>query len=799
MRTKKILDKMNTFIGSKISLVDKLNIKILLSFFIISYLLFIPNFIILKINKVNIYNSFFYSIITTLIIFFFLLLINVFLKSVRFNNYLYLIIYLILALVSFLELSIFYIFKTNITKDLFYILFETNKNESASFIRMYFDILLFFKILIILIVPFIINYLIVKLFNNKLSKIFLIIIICFFTFLVLLNFNKSLNAFNSPDYNIYKLSKNAYQDFLKESVIYNDYQKFIVSDLKGKISNLEKEATYVLIIGESTTRNHMGIYGYPRDTTPQLKKRDNLFVFNDVVSPASHTLSSLRKVLTLKSVDKKGEYYEYPDIINIFKEAGFETYWLSNQETSSIYGNFVSKVAIKSDYFEFQEMISSAGKRKSGFDEDVVYSLEKIIKKPNPKKFIVLHLMGTHGRYKDRYPSQFNKFINYDISINNRNFLNEKKKNTINEYDNAVLYNDYIVDKIIDNVKKTSKNSFVLYFSDHGEEVYDTRDFCGHTQVVGSRFMVEIPFLIWISDYYKNNHKSIISGIKRSIEKPYMIDDLPYTLMELASINFAKFDPSRSLINHNYNPERKRIIGLIDYDKEWKKKNFEDFITNNRDKVFLHRTSTIDKLKLLEDNYNGFEVDAVYDEKIDKFDLFHPPAESIGLYFEDFLSEVKNLKSKRIWFDLKNLNNDNKYAIFKKLRSIQKKFKLDKNQLILESGNFNSLNIFSEYFYTSYYLAYSNLNNLPETEQIEKAKLFLKNIKNNKTNAISFPIYNYNFVKKYIEPNIDENIDFLTWGFNKNNNWQEILKFRSLLDEDRIKVVLISEETKYDR
>src|SRR5690606_19696081 len=32
---------------------------------------------------------------------------------------------------------------------------------------------------------------------------------------------------------------------------------------------------YVLILGESTTKNHFGIYGYPRKTTPKLNEIKN--------------------------------------------------------------------------------------------------------------------------------------------------------------------------------------------------------------------------------------------------------------------------------------------------------------------------------------------------------------------------------------------------------------------------------------------------------------------------------------------------------------------------------------------
>ena len=56
--------------------------------------------------------------------------------------------------------------------------------------------------------------------------------------------------------------------------------------------------TYVFIVGESANRNHFSLYGYKRNTTPRLEAmRDELVIFDDVISPDTHTIPSLRKVL----------------------------------------------------------------------------------------------------------------------------------------------------------------------------------------------------------------------------------------------------------------------------------------------------------------------------------------------------------------------------------------------------------------------------------------------------------------------------------------------------------------------
>ena len=61
-----------------------------------------------------------------------------------------------------------------------------------------------------------------------------------------------------------------------------------------------KPATLVLVIGESTNRDHMSLYGYPRSTTPKLDAmRQELSVFKQVVAPRPYTIEVLQQALTL--------------------------------------------------------------------------------------------------------------------------------------------------------------------------------------------------------------------------------------------------------------------------------------------------------------------------------------------------------------------------------------------------------------------------------------------------------------------------------------------------------------------
>ncbi len=108
---------------------------------------------------------------------------------------------------------------------------------------------------------------------------------------------------------------------------------------------------------------------------------------------------------------------------------------------------------------------------------------------------------------------------------------------------------------------------------DNGEEVYDFRDFVGHSNDNVSRYMVEIPFLIYISDKFKEKYPEIVKKIEKSLNNPYMTDDLIHTILDIAGIKTPEFDETRSVINEQFNANRKRVYTGKDYDEYWKNRN----------------------------------------------------------------------------------------------------------------------------------------------------------------------------------------------------------------------------------
>ena len=329
----------------------------------------------------------------------------------------------------------------------------------------------------------------------------------------------------------------------------------------GKIKNV------VFILGESTNRNHMHLYGYYLPNTPNLDDmaaRGEISVFRDVVSPHSTTIAVLSKLFTFCNHESDKPWYEYSNLIDIMNSAGYKTYWLSNQESSGIWGNVAQIYAAHSNVSHFTRIRDS--REDDGLEDGALFPLvdEAIAQRDEQKNFYVVHLMGGHGLYYNRFPYIFTKFTKDDIQLE----VNEAQKTVIAQYDDALYYNDYIVSGIIDKFRCTGEDSIVVYVPDHGEAVYDEGGFTGHIEENPSRHMIEIPVIIWASDRFKELHPEKWAAIQAAVDNPYMTDDMIHTMLDIVDVQTADYDPARSIINRKFDASRPRIFDDKNYDTE---------------------------------------------------------------------------------------------------------------------------------------------------------------------------------------------------------------------------------------
>jgi heptose-I-phosphate ethanolaminephosphotransferase len=435
---------------------------------------------------------------------------------------------------------------------------DSNTDESKEFLSFYLDMqigALAIVFLTIIVVSLIKTEIIVNknlLPHKRLNK--LRVFSLFVMMLVFLKFS-GLIVYNLP----YLVIKSGIE-YRIESEKLGNYKKNKNGNFKNVSKRLDnKKEVYVIIIGESTSRSHLGIYDYYRETTPKLANiKDELLIYRDVISPHAFTIGSLTKTLTLGNYESPEKITE-GSIIQLINSAGFETYWLSNQRPIGPYESMITKISLSAKHQKF--LTTTLARNSKILDETLLHELDKSLRDTISKKVIFLHLMGTHHDYENRYPRAFNKFIDEPLA----NFRSEESTTKINRYDNAILYNDFVISEAIKKVDSLSTKSFAFYFSDHGEEMYDDINMAGHNEDIYSQRMFDVPFFLWQSQKYMQEKDLLFMQ-----DRKYMIDDLFHSIADLLDIKANEVDSTRSIFSKHFK-ERKRIIkDTIDYDTFFK-------------------------------------------------------------------------------------------------------------------------------------------------------------------------------------------------------------------------------------
>lgn len=474
----------------------------------------------------------------------------------------YLVALFILSLFpNIIVFSYMYIASMHMYHDMFWVIFATNPAESSEYMDAAVPWRLIFYVIGYIITASFLLYLSLASRSSSVSRSLKRNTI-FFSFCVFVLVAIASSQVLSKSFGTIDFYKSCFRFFaeshrIKKEVASNKHAKMDVS------CNLKSQGnTFIVVIGESLSRNHMQVYGYHRETTPLLDSlKNDLYIYTDVVSPNTHTIAVLKNVLTFASYDHPEYYFSKPSIVDLFEYAGFETYWISNQEMLYKWGGSYGIIAQTSDY-----VFDLSSEKKP--DEIVLPVLNKILDEKNEEnKIIFVHLMGSHNAYKKRYPENFARFDYRKNPIPDKPYLTDDSRKLIDEYDNSVLYTDFIVGSIIKMMQeKEESSSCVLFFSDHAEEVFEYRDVVGHFIQGTSRYQCEVPFVLWCSDVYQRENPNLVIEENR----PFITEDFIYSISSLAGLNYNDFEPERNLFDSKFAP-KVRWVGDITYDDVLKK------------------------------------------------------------------------------------------------------------------------------------------------------------------------------------------------------------------------------------
>lgn len=281
--------------------------------------------------------------------------------------------------------------------------------------------------------------------------------------------------------------------------------------------------TYILIIGETARRDALSAYGYPKATSPYLDKfiqdkAKNTVLFSNAISASAYTRGSVLVILSPFDLVDIKEVPTKPNLTKVFKGAGCETLYVT---TRPEYPR-PNTLSIFQDDAEEVHYLSTLRDKK--YDEATLPIIREFLRKyAGKKKFIVLHLMGSHINYKQQYPENFKYFNSGD-----------KWRDS---YDDSIRYTDYVIQQAVDLAMNTDQPACVLYASDHGENFNDYGDKnYGHGTRELTRFEFEIPLVFFFNDSFLKKYPEAADSIRKNKDKSVSHDNICHTFLGLAGI-----------------------------------------------------------------------------------------------------------------------------------------------------------------------------------------------------------------------------------------------------------------------
>lgn len=307
-----------------------------------------------------------------------------------------------------------------------------------------------------------------------------------------------------------------------------------------RTAQTEGRELYLYIIGEASRAMNWSLYGYERETTPQLAAIDDLTVYRNVLTQSNTTHKSVPLFLSSVATDEHDAIYCRKGLPALFREAGFETWFISNQAPQ---GAMIDHLADDVDHLHY------VGAPR--YDMQLLDVLKRIVEESKAEKMLViLHCYGSHFSYHQRYPREFAHFTpDNDVAIRSRH-ADELR----NAYDNSVRYTDAFLAATIDYLRGQEElSTAMLYCSDHGEDLYDDRRgrFL-HASPTTTAYQLYVAAVGWFSDRYRAAFPDKVAAAEANMDAPVTTHFMYHTIVDLASIEGRFCDPTASVASPTF-------------------------------------------------------------------------------------------------------------------------------------------------------------------------------------------------------------------------------------------------------
>lgn len=332
------------------------------------------------------------------------------------------------------------------------------------------------------------------------------------------------------------------------------------------------DCNIIILMIDTLRTDHMGSYGYPRDTTPNIDKlAKEGILFENMIAQSSWTKPSVGSLFTGLYPKNHGAWEGDQKLSEdklllseILKKKGYNTYAFSTNPT------VVSEAGYNQGFDDFHYFNSTEEDYLVYVKADEVHqTVIPFIKnlKQKEKNFIYIHYMDPHTPYmpKEKHFSKSNTFEftekffhEYHVTAG-KNLENDEKSvniliELIKQYDDEILFNDKMVGELLQTLKEEGlyDNSIIMVMSDHGEEFFE------HTgNMHGKSLFKEVLSVPLIMRVPKTEPQRIKEQIGHIDIMPMVLDILKISVpSKIDGINVLK-DKKRdyvySELNHRHN------------------------------------------------------------------------------------------------------------------------------------------------------------------------------------------------------------------------------------------------------
>ena len=268
-----------------------------------------------------------------------------------------------------------------------------------------------------------------------------------------------------------------------------------------KVVSKGNNGRFILILGESNSRDYMNCYGYKNNTTPFLSKMksDKRFIFfSQVYANHVHTTEALKYLLS-----EKNQYNNRTDlgvtIFDVLRYCKYKSYFISNQYVYDCLTSPVSAISQAADYINYINTEMDFIVRKNRLDIEAINALKKL--KLEDRSIAIIHLMSCHAPYQVRYPADFR----YDLS---------------KRYERAMAYLDYVLENFFEYAVQNDFIDGIIFIPDHGEDV----TLGDHDSAIFTPDMTRIPMICYLSESYIKNNPQLYKKLQAVKDKVFTND-----------------------------------------------------------------------------------------------------------------------------------------------------------------------------------------------------------------------------------------------------------------------------------